>query len=83
MTGFCARSSGGQSNGFLIRRSQVRVLPGVMHPGAETTRDTLHEIRYTIFEIRFTRYEIRNYLAGIVVFVCLYVNYRINYVWFF
>ena len=25
----CARSSVGQSNGFLIRRSQVRVLPGV------------------------------------------------------
>jgi hypothetical protein len=26
---FCARSSVGQSNGFLIRRSQVRILPGV------------------------------------------------------
>ena len=27
----CARSSVGQSNGFLIRRPQVRVLPGVLY----------------------------------------------------
>ena len=40
----CACSSGGQSDGFLIRRSQVRVLPGVRRRAARPIRSMSRKI---------------------------------------